>query len=128
MGAVQKGFKSPVKAWNMRVIVMENTSRSQGWKGNRPAGGRLGKTRVSMNKNPIEGRTGKASWHHTAKPYHVARAVNGETVRGRTAFLPGEIPADVTAGKSAAVIVIGGTSRGLGNARINEETGGLTNR
>ncbi len=46
---------------------------------------RLGKTRKSMDKNPIQGRPGWVSWHNTAKPFDLARQVNGAIVRGRTA-------------------------------------------
>jgi hypothetical protein len=77
-----------------------------------------------MDKNHIEGRPGLVSWHNTAKPFDLARQVNGAIVRGRTAFLPGEI-CPVRAGqKSAEVIVVGKMSRGH-DARFNNDTGGL---
>ena len=85
---------------------------------------RLGETRKSMDKNPIQGRSGWVSWHNTAKPFDLARQVNGAIVRGRTAFLPGEI-CPVRAGqKSAEVIVVGKMSRGR-DAHSNNDTGGL---
>jgi hypothetical protein len=37
-----------------------------------------------------------------------------------------QIPPTSGGGKSAEVIVVEGTSRGLGDARLNGETGGLT--
>ena len=102
-----------------------STSRSQGGTGDRVAERRLCETRKSMDKNPIQGRPGRVSWHNTAKPFGLARQVNGAIVRGRTAFLPGEI-CPVRAGqKSAEVIVSRETSRGLKDARLNYETGGL---
>ncbi len=79
---------------------MASTSRSQGRAGHRPAGGRLGKSRERMNKNPIEGRPGEASWHHTAKPFDAVREVNGAVVRRRAAFLPGETPRGRSGGES----------------------------
>lgn len=86
---------------------------------------RLGKTRKSMDKNPIQGRPGRVSWHNTAKPFDLVRQVNGAIVRGRTAFLPGEI-CPVRAGqKSAEVIVVGKMSRGWKRTRLNIATGGL---
>ena len=101
---------------------MESGSRSQGCPGNRPAEGRLGKSRERMNKNCIKGRTGEASWHHTAKPSDPVRTVNAAVARWRTAFLPGEIPRWQRRGKSAeAIVPLAG--RGLEDARINCETG-----
>jgi hypothetical protein len=78
-----------------------------------------------MDKNPIQGRPGLVSWHNTAKPFDLVRQVNGAIVRGRTVFLPGEISTVRAAEKSAEVIVVGTTSRGLEDARLNYETGGL---
>ena len=60
-----------------------------------------------MNKNLIEGRCDEASWPNTAKPYGLVAQVNGAVVRGRTAFLPGEVCAVRAAQNSAQVIVIG---------------------
>ena len=60
-----------------------------------------------MNKNLIEGRCGEASWPNTAKPCGLVAQVNGAVVRGRTAFLPGEVCAVRAVQKSAEVIVIG---------------------
>lgn len=88
-------------------------------------GARRSQTRKLMDKNPIQGRSGWVSWHNTAKPFDLARQVNGAIVRGRTAFLPGEI-CPVRAGqKSAEVILSRITSRGLEDARLNNDTGGL---
>ena len=85
---------------------------------------RLGETRKSMDKNPIQGRSGWVSWHNTAKPFDLARQVNGAIVRGRTAFLPGEICPVRAWQESAEVIVVGKMSRGR-DARSNNDTGGL---
>jgi hypothetical protein len=60
-----------------------------------------------MNKNTIEGRRGKASWHHTAKPQVQALEVNGAVVSRSNAFLPGEIPDARAFGKSAEIVVVG---------------------
>ena len=77
-----------------------------------------------MNKNIIEGRQGEASWHHTAKPQVQALEVNGAVVSRSNAFLPGEILWRKCQRKSAEAIVVA-TSRGMENARINNETGRL---
>ena len=77
-----------------------------------------------MNKNLIQGRRDEASWPNTAKPFGVVAQVNGAIVRGRTAFLPGEISAVRAAEKSAEVIVTRKMSRGR-DARFNNDTGGL---
>jgi hypothetical protein len=45
-----------------------------------------------MNKNYIEGRYDRESWHHTAKPIGSVVEVNAAVVQGSNAFLPGEIP------------------------------------
>jgi hypothetical protein len=66
------------------------TSRGQGGTGDRGVERRLCETRKAMDKNLIQGRPGLVSWHNTAKPFGLARQVNGAIVRGRTAFLPGE--------------------------------------
>lgn len=84
---------------------MTSTSRGQGREGNRPSEGRLGKSRERMNKNPIQGRPGRVSWHNTAKPFDSTREVNEVVARRRTAFLPGEIPPEPSGGKSAEAIV-----------------------
>jgi hypothetical protein len=60
------------------------------------------------------------------KPFDLVRQVNGAIVRGRTVFLPGEICRVRAGQKSAEVIVSRTTSRGLEDARLNIETGGLT--
>jgi hypothetical protein len=52
---------------------------------------RLGKTRKSMDKNPIQGRPGWVSWHNTAKPFDLARQVNAAAVQRSNVPLPGEI-------------------------------------
>ena len=59
-----------------------------------------------MHKNIIEGRRGKASWHHTAKPQVQATEVNGAVVSRSNAFLPGEILGRKCPRKSAEVIVV----------------------
>jgi hypothetical protein len=79
-----------------------------------------------MDKNLIEGRSDPASWHNTAKPFVSVREVNGVVVWWRTAHLPGEICRERSGQKSAEAIVVGETSRGLRDARENNETGGLT--
>jgi hypothetical protein len=79
-----------------------------------------------MDKNPIQGRPGLVSWHNTAKPFDLARQVNGAIVRGKTVFLPGEICRVRAGQKSAEVILSRITSRGLEDARLNYETGGLS--
>ena len=60
-----------------------------------------------MNKNLIKGRCDGVSWHNTAKPTGEVVPVNQAAVRGRTVFLPGEIPPARAGEKSAEVIVIG---------------------
>ena len=60
-----------------------------------------------MNKNIIQGRRGKASWHHTAKPQVQATEVNGAVVSRSNAFLPGEVPCARACGKSAEIVVVG---------------------
>ena len=75
--------------------------------GDHSAERRIGKTREPMNKNPIKGRCDEASWPNTAKPCGLVAQVNGAVVRGRTAFLPGEILRLRGVKKSAEVIVVG---------------------
>ena len=58
-----------------------------------------------MNKNYIEGRYDRESWHHTAKPIGSVVEVNAAVVQGSNAFLPGEIPRRKCHGKSAEVVV-----------------------
>jgi hypothetical protein len=79
-----------------------------------------------MNKNRIEGRHEAMSWHNTAKSSGMPVEVNAAAVRRSNVPLPGEIPPPRGGGKSAEAIVAGETSRGLEDARINYETGGLT--
>src|SRR5690606_33401373 len=124
-----------------------STSRSQGREGDRTPEGRLCESHGPMNKNLIEGRSDRVSWHNTAKPFVSVREVNGVVVWRRAAFLPGEwersghsLPKGSPEGvseakqicpersgqKSAEAVVVGETSRGLEDARINNETGRLT--
>src|SRR3981189_3236985 len=58
-----------------------------------------------MNKNYIEGRYDRESWHRTAKPIGSVVEVNAAVVQGSNAFLPGEIPRRKCHGKSAEVVV-----------------------
>ena len=138
MGADQKGLKSPVCDETMK----QSTTRSQGREGDRPSGGRLWDSHKPMNKNRIRGRRGLVSWHNTAKPVVSAPEVNAGVVWRRSALLPGEAcptwrpvfgrgapwPAmvRVIGQESAEAIVVEETSRGLEDARLNCETGGLT--
>jgi len=78
-----------------------------------------------MNKNPIEGRHDRASWHNTAKPLGSVVEVNGAVVRGSNAFLPGEIPPSQEDGKSAEVVVMRRETGGYRDARLNFDTGKL---
>ena len=79
-----------------------------------------------MDKNRIEGRQGAPRWHNTPKASGVPLEVNAAAVRWSNVLLPGEIPSSSGGGKSAEAIVVEGTSRGLEDARLNCETGGLT--
>lgn len=79
-----------------------------------------------MNKNRIQGRQGASRWHNTPKASGVPLEVNPAAVRRSSALLPGEIPPPQGGGKSAEAIVVEETSRGLEDARANNETGGLT--
>jgi hypothetical protein len=106
MGAVLKGFKSPVCKPNMISNEHGNISRSQGGPGDRPAERRLRENREPMNKNRIEGRRDRASWHNTAKPFGWVSEVNAAVVRGRTASLPGETCPARAGQESAAAIVV----------------------
>ena len=78
-----------------------------------------------MDKNRIEGRQGASRWHNTPKASGMPLEVNAAAVRRSSVPLPGEIPPPEGGGKSAEAIVAGGTSRGLEDARPNNETGGL---
>jgi hypothetical protein len=124
-GHSPKGVQVPCVKIEMNRNEQISTSRSQGGTGDRVAERRLCETRKSMDKNPIQGRPGLVSWHNTAKPFDLVRQVNGAIVRGRTVFLPGEICRVRAGQKSAEVIVSRTTSRGLEDARLNIETGGL---
>ncbi len=104
-----------------------STSRSQGRQGDRTPEGRLCENHEPMNKNPLQGRPGAVSWHNTAKPFVSARQVNGAVVWWRTAFLPGEACRERSGQESAEAIVVEEMSRGR-DARINNDTGGLTQR
>lgn len=53
-------------------------------------GGRLDETCELMNKNLIEGRRTRTSWHNTAKSNSSGVEVNGAVAQGSNAFLPGE--------------------------------------
>jgi hypothetical protein len=106
MGAVLRGLKSPMYKPNMNSNEHENISRSQGAKGDRGSERRLCKTREPMDKNLIKGRRDEVSWHNTAKPFGLAAEVNEAVVRGRTAFLPGEISGARAPEKSAEVVVV----------------------
>ena len=81
-----------------------------------------------MDKNRIQGRYGATSWHNTAKSSGLPVEVNAAVVQGSDAPLPGEICRERSGQKSAEAIVVGETSRGLENARLNSDTGGLTRR
>ena len=77
-----------------------------------------------MNKNHIEGRHDRASWHHTAKPIGCVVEVNAAVVQGSNAFLPGEIPRRKCHGKSAEVVVAN-SKPGAGRGPLKQETGKL---
>lgn len=81
-----------------------------------------------MDKNRIEGRRGTTSWHNTAKSSGLPVEVNAAVVQGSIAFLPGEICRERSGQKSAEAIVVAETSRGLEEARANDDTGSLTGR
>jgi len=78
-----------------------------------------------MDKNRIEGRQGASRWHNTPKASGMPLEVNAAAVRWSNVQLPGEIHPGQSGRKSAEAIVAWGTSRGLEDARINYETGGL---
>ena len=79
-----------------------------------------------MDKNRIEGRHGASRWHNTPKTPGMPVEVNAAAVQRSNVPLPGEISAAKAVEKSAEAIVIGEPSRGLEDARVNNETGGLT--
>jgi len=76
-----------------------------------------------MDKDRIEGRHGAMSWHNTAKSAGMPVEVNAVAVRRSNVQLPGEIPPLSGGGKSAEAIVVEETSRGLKDARLNNDTG-----
>ena len=123
-GRSPKGVQVPCVKIEMNRNEQISTSRGQGGAGDRVSERRLCETRKSMDKNHIEGRPGRVSWHNTAKPFDFTRQVNGAIVRGRTAFLPGEACRVRARQESAEVIVVGKMSRGR-DARSNNDTGGL---
>lgn len=79
-----------------------------------------------MNKNRIEGRQGASRWHNTPKASGMPLEVNAAAVRQSNVLLPGEIRSERSGRKSAEAIVVEESSRGLEDARLNNETGGLT--
>ena len=79
-----------------------------------------------MDKNRIEGRHGAMSWHNTAKSIGMPVEVNSAAVQWSNVQLPGEISSPQGDEKSTEVIVVEEMSRGLEDARLNYETGGLT--
>ena len=79
-----------------------------------------------MNKNRIEGRQGAPRWHNTPKASGMPLEVNAAAVRWSNVLLPGEIRPGNPGRKSAEAIVVVEMSRGLEDARLNCETGGLT--
>lgn len=79
-----------------------------------------------MNKNRIEGRHGASRWHDTSKASGMPVEVNAAVVRWSITSLPEEIWLERSCQKSAEAIVVVETSRGMKEARLNSETGGLT--
>ena len=77
-----------------------------------------------MNKNRIEGRYGKTSWHNTAKSSGLPVEVNAAVVQGSITLLPGEACRERSGQESAEAIVVEEMSRGH-DARSNNDTGGL---
>ena len=94
--------------------------------GDRPGEGRLGENRELMDKNRIEGRHGASRGHNTPKTSGMPVEVNPAAVRWSNVQLPGEISPAQAVEKSAEIIVIVEMSRGLEDARLNIDTGGLT--
>ena len=80
-----------------------------------------------MNKNRIEGRYGTTSWHNTAKSSGLPVEVNAVVVQGSITLLPGETCRERSGQESAEAIVVEEMSRGR-DARLNNDTGGLTQR
>ena len=121
-------------------MKVRSTSRGQPRKGDRPWGGRLCESHEPTNRNLIRGRSGPVSWHNTAKPFVSSRKVNQAVVWRRAALLPGEIcptgrpgfgrgaPGSVmdrVIGQKSAEAIVVATSRGLKDARSNNDTGTL---
>jgi hypothetical protein len=79
-----------------------------------------------MDKNRIEGRHGASRWHNTPKTIGMPGEVNPAAVRWSNVQLPGEISSPQGVEKSAEAIVVAEMSRGLEDARVNIDTGGLT--
>ena len=79
-----------------------------------------------MDKNRIEGRHGAIVGTNTTKSSGMPVEVNSAAVRWSNVQLPGEICPERSGQKSAEIIVIVEMSRGLEDARLNIETGGLT--
>ena len=88
-------------------------------------GAQRSQNRELMDKNRIEGRQGASRWHNTPKASGMPLEVNSAAVRWSNVQLPGEIRPAQAGRKSAEAIVAWGTSRGLEDARLNYETGGL---
>ncbi len=95
-------------------------------KGDRHGEGRLWESCEPMDKNRIEGRHGAIRGHNTPKSSGMPVEVNAAAVQRSNVLLPGEISSPKGGEKSAEVIVIEETSRGLEDARSNYETGSLT--
>ena len=144
MGAVQRGFKSPVYRTNIeepkKVLTMKRTTGSQLRCREGPWEGRLRESHQPMNKNLMRSRRGGKSWYNTAKFLRSAAEVNEAVGWRRTVFLPGEIsstwrPAFVRGalaavmapvmGEKSAEVIVPETSRGLEEARLNYDTGSL---
>ena len=104
----------------MKMKKLPSEANSE--KGDLSGEGRLGENRELMDKNRIEGRHGAISWHNTAKSPGVPVEVNSAAVRWSNVQLPGEISPSQDGEKSAEVIVVGKTSRGLEYARLNIAT------
>ena len=118
----------------MKMKKLPSEANSE--KGDLSGEGRLGENRELMDKNRIEGRHGAMSWHNTTKSSGMPVEVNPAAVRWSNVQLPGEpersgdsrrqiSPAQADE-KSAEIIVIVEMSRGLEDARLNIDTGGLT--
>ena len=79
-----------------------------------------------MDKNRIEGRHGAPRGHNTPKAIGMPVEVNAAVVRRSNVLLPGEICIGKPVQKSADAVVVEETSRGLEDARLNNDTGSLT--